>query len=224
MVQPPCDSVPDHSPWFRRIIPSVARFLLVLLTRYEVRGVENIPREGRALLASNHLGHLDPILGVGVVPRSCEVIGLVDLYDVVGTGQVMRWYGAIPVHRDEFDRDVIRRALGVLDCERMLWVAPEARMSETGALVKARDGVAWLAARSGAPVVPVAITGTEKVYDGWRRFRRPRVTITFGEPLVLEMPAHGGRGARAAAIEANTETIMRAIAALLPPTYRGVYG
>lgn len=224
MTEQPCEGLPPHSAFFRRIVPYVMRFLLVLLTRFEVRGVENIPREGRAILASNHLGHIDPLLGAAVVPRPCEAIALVDLLDVPGTGQVMRWYGAIPVRRDVFDRDVIRQALKVLNCERLLWLAPEAQMSKTGALMQARDGVAWLAARSEAPVVPIAFTGTENVYEEWRRFRRPRLTVTFGEPIRLDVPAHGGRAARTAAIEANTETIMRAIAALLPPRYRGVYG
>ncbi len=217
-------TLPTPAPWFRRLLPLVARLVLTLFARFEVRGVENVPRQGRALIASNHLGHLDAFVSAAALPRACEVIVLSDLFDVPVTGQVLRWYGAIPVERDVFDRDALRLALDVLGRDELLWVAPEAQISETGAMMQGREGVAWLAARSGARVVPVAITGTERAFDDLRRLRRPRLTITFGEPLSLPVPPHAGRAARSAALAANTETLMRAIAALLPPRYRGVYG
>ena len=223
MTARPDTALPTPAPWFRRLFPVLARLLLALFARCEVRGVENIPRVGRGLIASNHLGHLDAFVSAAALRRPCEVIVLADLYDVPVTGQALRWYGAIPVRRDAFDREALRTGLEVLSRDRLLWVAPEGQISETGALMRGREGVAWLAWRADAPVVPVAITGTERAFADLRRLRRPRLTITFGEPLSLSVAPHVERAARGAALAANTETLMRAIAALLPPSYRGVY-
>jgi len=207
---------------FRRFACSLLRLLLRLFTRLEVRGLENVPAGGPLLVAFNHLAHLDAALVLPFLPQPVEGIALADLYRVPITGQLLRLYGTIPVHRDQFDRQVIRRALQVLAEGKVLALAPEARMSLTGALERARQGAAYLALRSGAPVLPVALTGTEKVYAEWKRLRRPQLTVTFGEPFVPP-PQAGTPQARRQQVAELTDEIMHRIAALLPPEYRGVY-
>ena len=96
-------------------------------------------------------------------------------------------------------------------------------MSLTGALERARQGVAYLALRSGAPVLPVAITGTERVLSDFRRLRRPRLTLTFGELIIPPSPASTPQ-ARRQQMAQLTDEIMHRIVAMLPPEYRGVYG
>jgi 1-acyl-sn-glycerol-3-phosphate acyltransferase len=139
------------------------------------------------------------------------------------TGQLLRLYGTIPVYRGQFDRAVLRRALEVLSEGKALALAPEARMSVTGTLERARHGAAYLALRSGAPVLPVALTGTELIPGMLKRFCRAPVTLTVGEPY--HPPARAGDPAlRRAQVEEVTGAIMLCIAALLPPKYRGKYG
>ena len=208
---------------FRRWACFVLRVLLRLCTRLEIEGLENIPQGGPLLVAFNHLAHLDAALVLPFLPQPVEGIALENLYHVPVTGQLLRLYGAIPVHRDQFDREVIRRALQVLAEGRILALAPEARMSLTGALERARQGVAYLALRSGAPILPMALTGTEKAYAEWKRLRRPRLTVIFGEVIITPPRASKPQARRQQAAEL-TDEIMYRIAALLPPEYQGVYG
>ncbi len=203
---------------FRRVAIPLLRLLFRLLTRVEVQGRENVPREGPVIIAINHLGHLDAPLVVAFAPREVEGIALADLYRVPVTGQLLRLYGVIPVRRDEFDRNVIRLSLEALARGKALALAPEARRSPSRALEKARNGVAYLAMKARAPVVPAAITGTEDAVEKLLRFRRPRLTLTFGRPIA---PPPFSRDRTA--LEGFTERIMREIAAMLPPQYRGYY-
>ncbi len=208
---------------FRTLARLLLRLLFRLLTRWEVKGIENLPESGPLVVAFNHLAHLDAPLLVATLPWPLEGIALADLYHVPVTGQFLRLYGAIPVHRDEFDREVIRRGLEVLATGKVLALAPEARMSRTGALERARHGAAYFALRSRAPILPLAITGTERAYSEWKRLRRPRLTVNIGRPFTP--PPYESKGeARRRQLEEVTEEIMRRIAELLPPEYRGVYG
>ena len=206
---------------FRRLARSLLRVLFRLFSRLEVRGPENLPPGGPLIVVFNHLGHLDGPLLIAVLPWPVEGIALADLYRVPVTGQLLRLYGTIPVHRDELDRRVIRKALEVLAEGRVLALAPEARMSRTGALERARHGAAYFALRTGAPILPVAITGTERAYSEWGRLRRSRLTVTIGQ--VFRLPRCQD-GARRKQLAKATDEIMRRIAELLPPEYRGIYG
>jgi len=206
----------------RRLLLSGLRGFFRAFTRCEVSGRENIPAAGPLLLVFNHLAYLDGPLVLAMMPFEVEGIGLSEVLRVPIIGQLLRLYGVIPVHRDEYDREVLRRALQVLDDGRILGLAPEARMSPTGSMERGRNGAAYLALRSGAPLLPMGIVGTESVYSTWRRLRRPRITLEIGAPFQLSGPL--ARGAeRRVQLEAGRREIMGRIAALLPASYRGVY-
>ena len=208
--------------WKRRLLLGGLRSLLKLLTRCEGSGQENIPAGGPLIVVFNHIAHLDGPLVIAQMPFEVEVIALADLYDVPVTGQLLRLYGVIPLHRDQYDREVLRRALQVLAEGKVLALAPEARQSPTLSMEHGRSGAAYLALRSGAPLLPVAITGTETVYSALRHLQRPHLTVDIGVLFHLNGPL--ARGAeRHAQLETGREEIMRRIAVLLPQEYRGVY-
>jgi 1-acyl-sn-glycerol-3-phosphate acyltransferase len=207
---------------FRYLALALLRGLVRVCARLEIRGRENIPRSGPLIIAINHLGHADPLALAAALPYPVEFIALIDLLSVPGTGQVLRAYGVIPVHRDQVDRTMLRRALGVLEAGGVLVLAPEARMSVTGELEQARAGLGYLALRSGAPVMPVAITGTDHILDALKHLRRPEITITFAPPSALSQATWAMQDRRARR-QAATDEVMLRIARLLPPEYRGEY-
>jgi 1-acyl-sn-glycerol-3-phosphate acyltransferase len=206
----------------RRIIVTIFRFLLRLLSHWEVHGSENLPQGGPLLVVFNHIAHLDGPLVMASLPWEVEGVALADLYDVPVTGQLLRLYGTIPIHRDVYDREIIRRALQVLGSGRVLAIAPEARMSPTFSLERGRSGAAYLALRAQVPILPIGLTGTETVISSLSRLRRPHLTVSIGPPFVLEGPLRKGSGRRPQ-LETARDQIMQHIAALLPAEYRGVY-
>ena len=206
----------------RRFLVGILRGLLRLLTRTQVYGRENLPQDGPLVVVFNHMAHFDGPLVLATVPWEIEAIALSDLYEVPVVGQLLRFYGVIPVHRDEFDRQVLKSALQVLAEGKVLILAPEARQSPTCTLERGRNGAAYLALRSGAPVLPIGLTGTETIYSSLKHLRRPRLSVNIGPIFRLAGPL--ARGAeRKAQLTSGRDEIMRRIAALLPLEYRGVY-
>ncbi len=205
---------------FRRFVLILARFLGWLLLDVQVTGRENVPSRGPVLVVSNHLGDADLIVGWTFSPIPSDVLSKAELYDYPVVGTLLRAYGVIWVHRGQPDRRALRAALQGLEQGRLVAIAPEGRESVSGALEEGTGGAAYLAWKSGAPVLPVAFTGTENavVYARLKRWRRARVTAAVGPPFRLEnLPD------RRQAIERGTERIMQAIAGLLPADYRGIY-
>jgi 1-acyl-sn-glycerol-3-phosphate acyltransferase len=205
---------------FRRVVRPVLRGLLRASTHLHIEGLHNIPAHGQAIIAFNHLGHLDSLLVVAFAPRAPEFIALADLMDVPGTGLALRAYGVIFIHRDEYDRQVIRAALDALNQGGLLALAPEARISPSAALEKGREGAAYLALKSGAPVVPVGVTGTQTAFGAWRKRQRPDVRVIVGAPFRVQ--AEAGTRRREMLAEAHS-VIMHNIAQLLPVEYRGYW-
>ena len=192
------------------------------LMRVEVGGTENIPPRGPLLIAFNHIGHLDPFLVYLTMPQPPEIIGLAEAWHIPVIGFLVRLYGGIPVQRDQVDRAVVEAALAILHSNHMLALAPEARISPTGQLSEGRTGAAYLACKAGAPVLPAAVTGTERLGRELKRWRRPRVSITYGAPM-SSAPLPSNAVERKRVLREETDQIMRAIAAMLPEEYRGVY-
>ena len=205
---------------FRYAARLTLRGLFRLTTRLHIEGLHNIPQSNAAILAFNHLGHLDPLLVSAFSPRAPEFITLADLLQVPGTGLALRAYGIILIHRYEYDRQVIRAALGTLKRGDSLALAPEARRSPNATLEKGREGAAYLALKSGAPVVPVGITGTQNVHGAWRNRRRPDIGMMVGTPFHLSAQPGADRHE---ALEAAHTAIMKHIAQLLPVEYRGYW-
>jgi 1-acyl-sn-glycerol-3-phosphate acyltransferase len=147
-----------------------------------------------------------------------------EIFDWPIIGWMARNGGIHPVDRSTADVDAFRTARRILDEGQVLFVFPEGTRSPDGRLQRSKDGVAMLALRTGALIVPIGIAGSDKVWPKGQKLPRPggRVTVTVGRPFRLadEIPAGlRGREAKTAA----TTGLMRRIAELLPARQRGVY-
>ncbi len=203
------------------ILQAVLRFLLRLMMRLDCQGLDNIPEHGPAILATNHVSWFDvPIIGAfSKAPAATFAADKWDGFPVIGW--VLAHFGqAIWVRRGAIDRRALKQALNFLRGGGVLGLAPEGTRSHNGVLQQAHDGIVWLAARSDALIVPIALWGHEDVTGHWRRLRRPVVHMHVGKPFKLPPEA---RKARSRDLEPYTEMIMKRIADMLPPELRGYY-
>lgn len=205
---------------FRTMIRWLVRFLVFLFVRLKVEGIEKFPRQGPSLVVINHLGDADVVIGIACWPTATDTFAKMELFDLPVLGWIFEKYGVIWVHRGQPDRRAIQAGLDGLKLGRIISIAPEGRESPTGALEQGTQGAAYLAWKSGAPVTPVAITGTEnwRIYGNMKQLRKTDVTMTVGEAIHLPEEAD-----RHTALETDTRLIMEALAQLLPEEKRGVY-
>lgn len=206
---------------FRSFARGLAKFVVKVCLQVTAEGMENFPKQGPLLVVINHLGDADLPTLMSRMPSPPDALAEVELYDVPILGRLMDRYGVIWLHRGKPDKRALRAALDGLAEGRILVIAPEGRYSLTGALEEGTGGAAFLAYKSGAPILPVALSGTENehVYGCLKKMKRARVHVTAGEMFRLTGQAEG----RKEAISEGTQTIMRALASLLPEKYRGEY-
>ena len=205
---------------FQRFAKLVLRLLMRVLLRVRVTGLEHLPRSGRLIVMMNHIHALDPMLVTAVLPRDIVLMSKIENLRLPFLGLIVKWYGSFPIRRGEADLQAVRRSLQVLESDQALLMAPEGTRSKTGGLQPAHDGMALVAARTNTPILPVAISGDEAFYRNLRHLRRTPVEITIGEPFILAN--HEGQPGRAQ-LRQMTREAMYQLAALLPPSYRGVY-
>ncbi len=201
------------------LLQHVTKAALVAITqtlyRPTVEGRENVPRTGPVILAANHLSAVDSFLIPIVAPRLVTFIAKAEYYEGLGLdGYLVRKaltaLGTVPVPRGEFRaaQAALDTALAVLQEGRAFGIHPEGSRSRDGRLYRGRVGVAWLALASGAPVVPVGLTGTEQMMPVGRSApRRVPVTVRFGMPMSFIAPA----GPQGKARREITDEIMAAI-------------
>ncbi len=209
---------------YRRAIILLDRFLFTLyVQKFEVVGAENAPHEGPLIVASNHLNNADPPAVALALPRLPLFMAKREMLTWPILGRGFRMFGAFPVRRGGADLSAIRAATDIVNEGNMLVMFPEGTRSRTGSLTKGHPGTALIALRTGAPILPVAVTGTEKIVWPWlfiKPLSIPHVKVTVGKPFTLpHVDTVDGEAAAKA-----TKVIMHKIAELLPPEYRGVYG
>jgi 1-acyl-sn-glycerol-3-phosphate acyltransferase len=225
-----CDGAQDAvkggvqpSPWASPVIYRVMRWifarLMHLFYRYRVTGQEHVPCQGPVILAVNHLHLFDPGAVMPAMPRMVITLAAEKWETNLLLGSLLRGAGAIFVQRGEVDRHALRECLRVLSEGRVLAVAPEGTRSRTGTMQRAKPGIAYLAVRTDAPILPVAIIGTEK-FGEWKRLRRPTCEVVIGQPFYLPKtnvkPTTGQ-------LQEFADLIMMRIGLQLPLAYRGVY-
>jgi len=209
-----------------KIARSLVEGALRIFIRLKIEGKENLPAKGPIIAVFNHLNLIDPPLHIiSILPRDSIVMAKEELF----------FYWPIPVFRilmDAAEAYPVRRrgtpeerlmamkyAEEVLAKGLVFGIYPEGTRSKAGCLKEAYHGCALTALRTGAPLIPVSIRGTEKLKGiGW--LTRPTVTITFGKPFALP-PVQGKPNGKQ--LKELTEYIMGKVAAILPPEYRGIY-
>lgn len=199
------------------------------MTRVSVEGaLDEIPREGPLIVTANHASNLDAVvIGSWLIPkigRRFQWLGKKELFAWPIVGWTAAHGGVHPVDRGSADIEAYRLAKRILDEGHVLFVFPEGTRSRDGALQLGRDGVASLALRTGAPIVPVGIAGSHRVWPRGQKLPRPggRVTVRVGSPFRIADLLPPDVDKQAAKGHATT-IIMRRIAALLPESQRGVY-
>ena len=198
------------------------RFVLFpLLFDMHVRGLEHVPSGGPLILASNHVSNFDPILVGTYVPRTTTFVAKQELYRVAPLALLWHLWGAVLVRRDGLDMRPLRILLRILADDGTVGMFPEGTRSRGQGLQRPLPGVAYLAVKSGVPILPVAVWGADNLNLKRRMVRgRPRVDIRVGPVMVPEVP--GGRLTREV-LDQVGEDVMHSIAALLPERLRGVY-
>jgi 1-acyl-sn-glycerol-3-phosphate acyltransferase len=175
------------------------------------------------ILASNHIGILDIIMVYFAIDRTDLFIPVAEKWGKIGW---IRWLGHqlnfLFIDRFNPDLKAMRKMITLMEDGKFLVIAPEGTRSRSGSLIEGRPGVAYLAARSGFPVFPVAITGTEDkvILGNLKRLRKSNITLTAGRPFIVPPLPNKDRDT---ALQKYTDEIMCRMAALLPERYRGVY-
>jgi 1-acyl-sn-glycerol-3-phosphate acyltransferase len=229
----PKDRYASNRPSFaeRWVVPATYRCLALFarvavrtyFPRITVAGAADIPRRGGLIIVSNHLDYADPGVLLARVPRRAVFLAMKDLFDWPVVGLLPRLLGALPVDPRRAEIASLRAALRALDQGLALIVFPEGERSKTGGLQRGFAGAALLAYHAGVPIVPVAITGTERPSWPWvllLPLLGPKVTVRFGAPFRLAPVER----VDTRAAEVGIDLIMRRIAELLPAAYRGMYG
>jgi len=199
---------------------ALVKLSLHLFTRWQVEGGENVPRRGPLIVVANHLSLADPPLLSASIPRRIVFMAKKEAFRSPILGPLVRAWRAFPVQRERLDREALRRAQQVLGQGLTLGMFPEGRRGSMAEMQRAYPGTSLLAIRSGVPILPVGIAGSEKI-SPLGLLRRPDIVVNIGKPLNLA-PADGKltRGQLALA----TDLIMGRIAELLPQSYQGAYG
>lgn len=204
-------------------VRKLIRFLVNLIADVKITGRENVPEHGGMVVASNHIGIIDILMFHYVFDRMDMFIPVAEKWEKHGW---IRWLARqlnfVFVDRFNPDLKALRKMITLMEEGNALVIAPEGTRSRVGSLIEGKPGVAFLAARSGFPVVPVAITGTEDkvILGNLRRFKKSHITLTAGKPFTLPpLPAKE----RDAKLKEYTDEVMCQIAALLPERYRGMY-
>ncbi len=196
----------------RRAMLALVRVLFRPVMKLCVEGLENVPVQGGCILACNHLSNWDVFAMQLALPRTIFFMGKAELFRVAPLGAVLRDFGAFPVYRGEKDAWALMHARRVLDAGQVLGMFPEGHRSKGRGLLPAKTGTARLALESNCAILPMAITGSDKLLHSFPR--RTEVRVAF-------LPLLHAREDETP--EDLTTRLMFRLAAALPPELRGAY-
>jgi 1-acyl-sn-glycerol-3-phosphate acyltransferase len=196
----------------RRVLTQLARLAFHTAMVIEDSGVELLPGSGAVVLAANHLTDLDGFVLQFALARPIFFMAKAELHQNPVLDPILRQLGSFPIHRGVRDAWAFEHAHRVLEHGQVLGIFPEGQRSQGAGLRPAKTGAARLALDANCPLLPVAISGTQALFQGFPR--RARVQVRFGSPIY---PSPDDTAL------ALTDRVMFDLAALLPPELRGVY-
>lgn len=191
-----------HNDWFpaaqsrgSRLAYRVCRFIVTwfirLFTRMRIEGREHVPASGAFVLAPVHRSYVDTPIAACVTARRMRFMGKDSLWKYRWFGWVAYMLGAFPVRRGTVDREAYRRSMAVLDSGEPLVLFPEGERKSGPVVQPLFDGAVYLALKTGVPIIPVGIGGSERVMPKGARLIYPRrVHVIVGEPIVAEIGAN----------------------------------
>jgi 1-acyl-sn-glycerol-3-phosphate acyltransferase len=202
-------------------VVTTLRSLTSLICRIDDTQLARVPDQGPLIIATNHVNIIEiPIIYTHLQPRPVSGMVLADRWENPLLGWILDVGESIPLRRGEPDIGALRTAIQRLKAGHMIIIDPEGTRSGDGRLQKGNPGVVLLALRSGAPLLPVVFHGSEHYKENLRRLRRTDFHIEVGRPFYLDA---GGRRVTRQVRQQMIDEVMYQMAALLPPSYRGVY-
>src|SRR5574339_968023 len=170
------------------VIRWLIRLIFNVIARVDVKGYENLPKEGSFVIATNHLGIVDGPIAYYALDYWDMFVLIAEKWQKVG---LFRWVGKyfnfIFIDRYNADIKTLRKVISLMEQDNILVIAPEGTRSRVGSLIEAKPGVSYLASRLNRPILPVAITGTEDeaLFGNLKRLRRAHITLTAGPTFTL---------------------------------------
>ncbi|MCY4021581.1 MAG: lysophospholipid acyltransferase family protein [Chloroflexi bacterium] len=165
----------------RRILLPMLRAAVPAFCKVEVEGLENVPLHGSASLMINHISYLDPIVVTASIPfRYTISLSKIENFQIPVAGWFLRQWGHFPIHRGNYDRKALMQTIALLQSGQLVLMAPEGTR-HAGGLQPGKDGLAYVATKSDAVIVPTAICGAENWKSRMKRFRRAYAKVVFGK-------------------------------------------
>ncbi len=207
----------------QKLFRGLIAIILGTTSKIKTINFENIPLEGSCILVSNHLGRLDAFLVYRLVPRADIILTVAEKYQEVAFFRLAaKSLNALFIDRFNADVRSLRSVLRRIEAGELYVIAPEGTRSKTESLIEGQAGAAYIAAKTGATIIPVALTGTEDriVVSNIKKLRRSPILVRVGEPFTVSPLDRSNRDAD---LKSKTDDIMCRIAVLLPEKYRGIY-
>lgn len=177
---------------FYSFLKLILTILFKMLYRVEVSGYENIPKNGKFILCSNHLSYVDPLIIVGYFSRHVYFMAKKEVFNIRVLGEIISFLNAFPVDRNSIDRKAIKNSCEILNSEEVLCMFPEGTRSTEGVIRDGHKGVGLISIFSSCPILPMALSGTNKIIQKPRkRIFFPKVKIIYGNlidtsPIIKE--------------------------------------
>lgn len=206
----------------RYLMQRLIKVIFSVMTDFHISGQENIPLNNPLIVVANHFSFIDPVAVIRAIPRPLEFVGG---FQMPNAPSLITWiprlWGYFPVYRGSVSRGAMLASQEVIARDGALVIFPEAGSWAT-TLRPARPGAAFLATRTGAPILPIGLDGLVDVFPRLRKGRRSRVTVRIGKPFGPFTYSIKGREGRQK-LEAIGNEIMRRIAELIPPKRHGFF-
>jgi 1-acyl-sn-glycerol-3-phosphate acyltransferase len=175
-----------------KIFRGILAFLLKYLFRLEVEGLENFPKHGNAILAPNHRSLIDHFVVASLTKRQVWFMGKAELFKNKNAARFLNALGAFPVKRGKPDRASLQRCLELLADGNLVGIYPEGTRRPDSRFEEVEEGFAYIAVRSGAPIVPIGLSGTEAVFPKGRKLPRVvKIRVVVGKPFRLVAQTSG---------------------------------